>query len=296
MELRNIISFLKVQELSSFSKAAEALGYTQSNISSHIHQLEKELKHPLFDRLGRNIYLTEYGRAFLPYAFEIVNSVEQAKLAVCNDLSDTKEIKIGILESLCTTYMPHLVIEFHKIFPNINVIIKIGTFEELSEMLNNNQIDLLWTFDHKIDSPTWIKALEYEEPICVITAPTHALQSMNFCNLNTLYDSNFIFTERNCSYRTTFEQILKDNQIRYHIFMEIGNTEIIKKFVQSGLCLSVLPKFAFQNELEQNTLCTLPLDNFTLNMYSQIFYHKNKYLTPAISKFLDLLNQYFNKS
>ena len=64
MELRNIISFLKVQELSSFSKAAEALGYTQSNISSHIHQLEKELKHPLFDRLGRNIYLTEYGPLF----------------------------------------------------------------------------------------------------------------------------------------------------------------------------------------------------------------------------------------
>lgn len=86
MELRNIISFIKVTERSSFSKAADELGYTQSNISAHISQLEKELNHPLFERFGKNIYLTEYGQAFLPHAYEIMNSVEQAKLSLCDEM------------------------------------------------------------------------------------------------------------------------------------------------------------------------------------------------------------------
>lgn len=293
MELRNIISFLKVNELSSFSKAAEALGYTQSNISAHINQLEKELQHPLFDRFGKNIYLTEYGRSFLPYALEIMNSVEQAKLAICDECSGAREIRIGILESLCITYMPGLVIDFHQNFPNINVIIKIGTFHELSEMLNNNQIDLLWTFDHRISSAAWVKALEREEPICVITSPTHPLQKQSPCGIASLHDSNFIFTEQTCSYRTSFETVLKANHIVYNIFMEIGNTEIIKKFVHSGLCLSILPKFAIQKEAEEDSIRILPIDDFYLSMYSQIFYHKDKYLTPGMVQFLALLNKYF---
>lgn len=291
MEIRNIISFLKVNELSSFSKAAEALGYTQSNISAHISQLEKELNHPLFDRFGKNIYLTEYGRSFLPYAYDILNSVEQAKLSLCDDTLGPTEIKIGILESLCTTYMPGFVIDFHQHFPNINVIIKIGTFHELSEMLNNNQIDLLWTFDHRINVETWVKAFEYEEPICVITAPNHPLQAEKCVDISSLCDSTFIFTEQNCSYRMSFENMLKANQVPYQIFMEIGNTEIIKKFVQSGLCFSVLPKFAIQNELKCDTIRILPIEQVSLSMYSQVFYHKNKFLTKSILQFLELLKK-----
>ncbi len=292
MELRNIISFLKVKELSSFSKAAEALGYTQSNISSHISQLEKELNHPLFERFGKSIYLTEYGRTFLPYAYEIINSVEQAKLSLCDEFSNTTELRIGILESLCTTYMPSLVIDFHKLFPNINIIIKIGTFHELSQMLNNNQIDLLWTFDDKIYSEMWTKALEHEEQICVITSPTHSIKAEQH-DITCLQGSNFIFTEQNCSYRISFEKILKANNISYNIFMEIGNTEIIKKFVNAGLCLSILPRFAIKKDVEENNIHILSIANVSLSMYSQIFYHKNKYLTPSMVEFLALLKKYF---
>jgi len=293
MEIRNIISFLKVNELSSFSKAAEELGYTQSNISSHINQLEKELQHPLFERFGKNIYLTEYGRTFLPHAYDIIESIEQAKLSICDDLSTTKELRIGILESLCITYMPDLVVSFHKLFPNINVIIKIGTFYELSQMLNNNQIDLLWTFDNQIPSDMWTKALEHEEEICIIATPTHSSITKQKLDISSLENSNFIFTEQNCSYRNAFEKILKANNISYNIFMEIGNTEIIKKFVNAGLCFSILPRFAIEADVKKKNLQILSVKNVSLNMYSQIFYHKNKHLTPGMLEFLDLLKKYF---
>lgn len=289
MEIRNIISFLKVNELSSFSKAADALGYTQSNISSHIRQLEKELKHPLFERFGKTIDLTEYGKAFLPHAYEIMHSVEQAKLSVCDDIAAIKELRIGILESLCTTYMPQIVSDFHKIFPAINIIIKIGTFHDLSQMLNNNQIDFLWTFERRVESEMWIKALEQEEEICVIASPRYISHAGEHAGILSLEGATFIFTEKSCSYRNLFEQLLISNDVHYNLFMEIGNTEIIKKFVNAGLCLSVLPYFSIKQDVENNHLKILPISDISLHMYSQIFYHKNKYLTPVMSKFLELL-------
>ena len=292
MELRNIISFIKVTERSSFSKAADELGYTQSNISSHISQLEKELNHPLFERFGKNIYLTEYGQTFLPHAYEIMNSVEQAKLSLCDEMSCAGELRIGILESLCITYMPRLVTDFHKLFPNINIIIKIGSFHELSQMLNYNQIDLLWTFDDEICSDMWTKALEHEEEICVIASPDHSAALQNR-DITCLQDSSFIFTEQTCSYRNSFEKILQANNISYNIFMEIGNTEIIKKFVNAGLCLSVLPRFAVESDVAENNIHILSIAGISLSMYSQLFYHKNKYLTSGMKEFLALLKKYF---
>lgn len=291
MEIRNIISFLKVNELSSFSKAADALGYTQSNISSHISQLEKELCHPLFERFGKTIYLTEYGKTFLPHAYEIMHSVEQAKQSVCDDMTAIKELRIGILESLCTTYMPQVVADFHKMFPAINIIIKIGTFHDLSQMLNNNQIDFLWTFDRRIDSEMWTKVLEQEEEICVIASPRYTAHGKEHIGIRSLADATFIFTEQNCSYRNAFEQLLISNDVQYNLFMEIGNTEIIKKFVNAGLCLSVLPYFSIKQDVENNHLKILQISDVSLHMYSQIFYHKNKFLTPVMREFLELLKK-----
>lgn len=198
---------MKVNELSSFSKAAEELGYTQSNISSHINQLEKEFNHPLFERFGKNIYLTEYGRTFLPYAYEIINSVEQAKLSISSDI--------------------------------------------------------------------WTKALEHEEQICVISAPTHSAKTTQSLDISCLQDSNFIFTEQNCSYRIAFENILKANNIRYHIFMEIGNTEIIKKFVNTGLCLSILPRFAIKRDVEKNDLKILSI-TISIHPLLSFYYFKKR--------------------
>lgn len=295
MEIRNIITFLKVAELNSFSKAAVALGYTQSNITMQIKQLEAELSCILFDRIGKSISLTTQGKSFKQYAITIISSVENAKLSITDNQTPSGELKIGILESLCITYMPELIQGFYKKYPNVNTIIKIGTFEELSVLLNNNQIDLLWTFDKSITDDTWIKALEYPNAIKVIASPSHTLSQIQQIPLSSLKDQNFIFTEQNCSYRNYFENLLLSENVPYHIFMEIGNTEIIKKFVESGLCLSILPEFTLQSELAANTIKTIDISRFHLNMYSQIFYHKNKWITSAIKEFILHLQEHLMK-
>jgi DNA-binding transcriptional LysR family regulator len=283
---------MKVAELNSFSKAALALDYTQSNITMQIKQLETELNCTLFDRIGKSISLTEQGKKFMEYAITITSSVENAKHSLNNNQTPSGELKIGILESLCITYMPQLIHEFYKKFPKVNTIINIGTFEELSAMLNNNQIDLLWTFDKSIENSSWMKAIEYPNAIKVISSPLLNRFQAQPLSLSFLKDQIFIFTEQNCSYRNYFENLLISEGIPYNIFLEIGNTEIIKKFVASGLCLSVLPEFALETELATHTIETIDITGFQLNMYSQIFYHKNKWITPAIQEFIKHLREY----
>lgn len=296
MELRNISSFIKVTELNSFSKAADALGYTQSNVTMQIKQLEKELNTILFDRIGKNISLTESGRRFLRYAKEVIASIDNAKQELCNCVLPTGELRIGILESLCITYLPQIINDYHQKYPDVNTIIKIGTFEELSSMLHNNLIDLLWTFDHPITNDQWVKEFDYPDKISIIAAPTHRLSESGGLQLCSFENETFIFTERNCSYRNAFQDRLIAAKIPFTTFMEIGNTEIIKRFVSSGLCLSILPQFTIKNELAAGLIKALPTPEFQLTMYGQVFYHKNKWVTPAMKEFIFLLQSHIYRS
>lgn len=287
MEIRNIISFLKVAELNSFSKAAIELGYSQSNITMQIKQLENELNCSLFNRIGKKISLTEQGNEFIEYASSIRLLVENAKLSLSDNPIPSGQLIIGVLESICISYLPKLIREFYNKYPQVNTIIRIGTYEELSTLLNNNTIDLLWTFDDSITNRNWLKALEIPNAIKIIASPNHSLlQQEHTINLSSLNNFTFIFTEQNCSYRNYFENLLQSRAIPYHVFLEIGNTEIIKRFVESGLCLSVLPEFSFKNELDKKSIAVVNTVDFHLNMYSQIFYHKNKLQTSAMKEFL----------
>lgn len=288
MELRNIITFIKVTELQSFSKAALALGYSQSNITMQIKQLEQDLNCALFNRIGKKISLTEQGSEFLTYANSISHLIENAKSALSTQSEPCGILTIGILESLCSSYLPQLIYTFYNKYPKVNTIIKIGTFEELAAMLNQNIIDILWTYDDPISNQNWTKALEFQSEIQVIAAKNHPLlQHQKKASFSHLENSTFIFTEVNCSYRRHFERALQSAGISYHVFLEIGNTEIIKKFVESGLCLSILPVFSFQKELELDSLAVIPMSDFSLSMDSQIFFHKDKLPTSAMLAFLD---------
>lgn len=293
MEIRNIKSFVKICESRSFSKAAIELGYSQSSVTMQIKQLENELQVQLFDRIGKTIQITDDGRKFLHFASQILINTENAKQALNKDSTVNGEIRIGILESVCTAYLPELLKHFHNSFPNVNTIIEIGTFHELSNSLNSNTIDLLWTYDLPIEANEWIKAYSFDNDICIISSISNSFATYNTLSLQDIMYENFIFTENDCSYRTIFETKLRALNNTPNIFLEIGNTEIIKKFVAANLGISILPRFAIEDELMNNRLAHLNVVDFDLKMQNQLFIHKNKWVTSSIKAFLDLVSGSF---
>ena len=295
MELRNIQSFLKIAELSSFSKTAELLGYSQSNITMQIKQLESELGVRLFDRIGKTVSLTEDGRVFQRYALSAVNSLESGTHALSKAQEPSGELRIGLMESLSITYLPELLTSYHQKYPKVNPIIRIGTAEELESMLNHNEIDLIWVYHTLEDHPDWASVCTYRDYIRILAA-TNSNYRGKTIQLRDLQNESFILTEHNCSYRSCFTVLMQQKEIPFHLFLEIGNTEIIKRFVSTGAALAVLPEFCVKKEIESGTILCLSVEDFQMPMFGQVFYHKRKWVTPAMQTFIDAVKELISQT
>lgn len=289
MEIRNLVTFQKIYELNSFSKAASELGYSQSTVTMQIKQLEEELKVKLFDRIGKTINITNEGVKFIHYVDEIITALNNAIGEITTSTAINGEIRIGILESICSAYLPQILNSYHKTYPEVSTIIQIGTYDELASKLNSNRIDLLWTFDTPIQCSEWEKAFSYESPISVVCSKGHPLTKKDNICIQDLEKETFLLTEKNCSYRKIFVNYLHTLGITPKIFLEIGNTEIIKKFVEADLGIAILPNFALIEELKAKKLKIIELTNYQLIMQGQLFYHKNKWRSPALNLFVDLV-------
>ncbi|MBR4169066.1 MAG: LysR family transcriptional regulator, partial [Lachnospiraceae bacterium] len=108
MEIRQLITFIRVVQFQSFSKAAESLGYSQSAVTIQIKNLEQDLNTHLFDRIGKRVSLTPQGEKFLTYAYNIINEMNHAKVALDDKKELTGSLKIGTVESLCFTKFPQI--------------------------------------------------------------------------------------------------------------------------------------------------------------------------------------------
>ena len=157
MEFRSIITFLKVAELKNFSKAAEKLGYSQSAVTVQIKQLEKELGIRLFERVGKGAVLTESGQDFVFHANEILNTAKQAVDAVRGSEKKQSEreitgvLRVGSVESVSTALLPEILMEFHRICPQVEIVVHTSKRDVLIEEIRGNSLDLFLTLEKKAD-------------------------------------------------------------------------------------------------------------------------------------------------
>ena len=138
MEIRNLVTFLKVTELNSFSKAAEALDYSQSAVTVQIQQLERELGVRLFDRIGKNVSITQYGKNFISYARDIVSAVARAQVFASEETELTGMVQVGTLNSLMTASFSDIVPAFRQRFPHVMMRLHADMVASLKDKLLKN--------------------------------------------------------------------------------------------------------------------------------------------------------------
>lgn len=289
MELRQLITFSKITQLKSFLKAAEDLGYAQSTITTQIQLLEKELGIKLFERIGRNMELTSKGLIFLEYAEKIINLADEAKSAVSDTDVPKGTLKIGVVESLCTIRLPEVLKHYHMKYPDVEVIIKIGTCSDLHNMLKNNTVDLIFILGELIKDQDLLSCMCCEEEMAVLASPLNILKDKKKLTLKDISGEALILTEKGCSYRGVFETMFSKENLQHHLSLEIGSIETIKTFVKNNLGITLLPAMTAQNELDKGELVKLDLVGCEFNIMTQVLYHKNKWLTPAMNAFIDML-------
>ena len=141
MELEQLKHFLKVAELSNFTRAAGAVGLSQPALSRSISRLEEELGQPLFERQTRNVVLTDSGNLLLWRARQILSMVDDAKAEIHDD-GQTGQIRIAAIPTIAPYFLPDRLRKFHQRFPQAKVIVQEDTTENMLKKLTDGVVDV----------------------------------------------------------------------------------------------------------------------------------------------------------
>ena len=289
MELRTINTFLHIAELHSFSRAARELGYSQSAVSAQIAQLEAELETPLFDRVGKTVRLTDAGQTFLAYARSLLATAQQAKAALQPARQVRGTLRIALADSVCSTFLPDLLQRYHALCPQVELVLRTATADEMLQLLGTNQIDLAYTLDQPLVQPSFVLAVDEPEPICVVAPAGHPLADEPSVSLEELAQQEFLLTERGMSYRDALDQCMEAHHLALRPYIELGSAAMLAEMVEQGMGLSFLPEYIVRKELATHRLARLHVPECQITMHRQLFYHRDKWLTPPMKAFIELV-------
>lgn len=291
MEFRNMKTFLRVAELQSFTKAAEELGYSQSTVTVQIKQLEQELDVLLFERIGKNVRLTEQGRTFWHQAREILHAVEQLRTSMGEKDQVKGTLRVGTVDSLCSNQMPYVLQEFRKRCPQVELTVVTGTNEMLFDMVQKNEVDLIYFLDRLQYRDDWVKVMEKEEKTHFVAAAGHPLTMGEDVTLTDILAQPLILTEKGMSYRRSLEIAVISEELELCPVLEIGNTDVIVNLVENNAGVSFFPEYIIEKQLDAGTLAVIPCSLETEPVLIQLVYHKDKLLTPQMKVFMDILQE-----
>ena len=291
MELRQINTFIRVAQLRSFSRAAESLGYSQSAVTVQIRLLEEELGTRLFDRMGKSISLTHPGEEFLERAYEVLNEVNKARLAVSRDGELHGRLHIGAIESLCLSKLPAVLQRYWEKHPKVVIRVSTNVPEVLIEHMERGELDLIYILDEPQYNNNWRKLMERREEVVFVASPAlgERLSASPGLKLEQLLDCPFYLTERDANYRRVLDRFLASRDIVLTPFLECSDTTFIIKMLENNRGISLLPWYAVERSVAQGRLSLVEVSDFRVTLYRQIFSHKEKWHTREMDEFVRLV-------
>ncbi|MGD0801075.1 MAG: LysR family transcriptional regulator [Terracidiphilus sp.] len=289
MEVRQLQIFRILAEELSFTRTAEKVHTVQSNVTAQIKALEEELGIPLFDRLGRRVTLTDAGRNFLPFASQALAAMDQGQQAVQTGAEPSGPLRIGAAESLLTYRLPEVLRAFRRHFPHVELIFRPYSNATLALELEAGKLDMaIYGGDPPPSSS--IKSIRLRtERVLLLADASHPLASQPTVKPADLAGQNLLLTEAGCSYREKLDRALALGNIRPANVTEFSSVEAIKQCVAVGMGLALLLAVAVARELRQNHLKALHWAGPSLDINTHILWHKDKWISPAMAAFMELV-------
>jgi len=289
MDLRNLNTFIQVAETGSFSGAGERLGYSQPAISVQIKQLEQELGIKLFDRIGHAVRLTEKGREVLVSAQQICHMCERMQFAVGHQTEMRGTIRLAMADSLSTTLVSSGFSEFRKHYPDISIELKTAGTTELFRLLSHNEVDLVCTLDSHIYNTNYIVADEEKVGVHFAVSADSLLAKADVIEKKMLLMQNFLLTEKDMSYRRLLDEWLAQDGLEIRPVLEIGSAHTICTLVEAGVGMSFLPDYVTESAVRKGTVVRLDVQGFEPELWKQILYHREKWLSPPMQAVITYL-------
>ena len=289
MELRNLITFTHVAELGSFTKAAEQLGYSQSTISFQIKQLEKELGCLLFERINHTVTLTERGHELVSYAHQVRALTDEFQESLKTEKELRGHIHIVTPDSVCDDMINSHYIDFHSKYPGISVKFTTADTSVMFDMLDHNEADLIITLDNHSYNKDYVIAKEEPLSMHFVVSANSRFAGVKGLSIQDIVHEPFILTEYGQGYRRVFDKELARRSLEITPVLEIGRTDIITTMVAQSNMISYLPDFVSKPLVEAGALCYLNVCDMNLDIWKQLIYHKNKWLSKSLKAVIEYI-------
>lgn len=289
MELRNLITFIHVAELGNFTRAAEQLGYSQSTVSFQIKQLEEELGCLLFERINHTITLTERGHELVRYAHQIRSLTDAFKESLTAEEELTGHIHIVTPDSVCDDMINSHYIDFHNKYPHISVKFTTADTVVMFDMLDRNEADLVMTLDNHSYHKDYVIAKEEQLSMHFVAAANSKFAGARGLSIRDIIREPFILTEYGQGYRRVLDKELAKQSLEITPVLEIGRTDIITTTVANSNMISYLPDFVTRDLVDCGRLCYLDVCDVHLDIWKQLIYHKNKWMSKSLKAVIDYI-------
>lgn len=288
MDLRQLEIFVKVAELGSFSRAAEALHLTQPTVSEHIRTLEDELGVRLLDRLGRGAAVTRAGELLVSYAGRMLALQREARQAL-----DSFQGKMsgGLLMGASTIpgeyVLPPLIGRFKDKYPEISITLLIGDSQAVVGWVVEGKAELGVVGARLPHRSVEYRELMPDEEVVVVPAG-HAWHGRTQVTLEELRAEPLLIRERGSGTRAALEAALAAADLRldaFRIVGEMGSTQAIKQAVKAGVGISVLSRRAVEEECRHGLLWGLRVKDLNVTRAFLVVTHKDRSRSPLAEAF-----------
>ncbi len=292
MENKNVASFIRVVEFNNFTKAAESLGYSQAAVTAQIKSLEKELGVLLFDRIGKRVCLTQEGKAFLPYAYNMLKAEEEAKNSVVSGGKLKGEIRICAGSSYAMGVLPDIILKFKQLHPDVNVIVKISDYpEDTTLKLARGEIDFLVCMDEENAYPEFLTVSKRSEPVIFVTHPDNPILRKETISLEEIVSNQFITSDRDIGYCALLEKELRKIGLETKPVIEMGSTGAIINMMLEGYGTSYIPRFMAEKHIKNGNLAEIKVEGIEVNMYSYYLCSKHRRINAAMEEFIRIVEE-----
>ncbi len=239
MNLQKYLSFVKTAEYGSFTKAAEILNYTQSGISRMIADLEKEWGVTLLERSKNGVKPTSDGLKLLPYARNLCAEFDKLKMQV-DELNGLQSglIRIGTFSSVATHWLPNIIKEFQKDYPNIDYELLLGDYTEIEEWIHTGRVDCGFL---RLPTHSEFETIFLEKDrLMAIIPENHHLKDCDKFPVSALCDEPFILLEKGT--KAEISEIFEKNNLTPNLKFTTWDDYAVMSMVESGLGISILPE------------------------------------------------------
>ncbi|MDH5511376.1 MAG: LysR substrate-binding domain-containing protein [Nitrospinota bacterium] len=283
--------FLLAAKLKNFSKSAERMAISQPAFSAQIIKLESILGASLFERIGRKVELTDSGAMFAEYAQKIMSSLREGKQAL-DDMSRTVmgTLRIGASTTIANYILPDYLGRFRKSFPECLIEMTVNNTEQIERAILSNEIDL-GLVEGPLQHPGKVNSnLFMKDELVVVFSASHRFRGRPQISLDDFRGEPLIIREKGSGTRKVFMGAMDVNHDPLKVVMELGDTEAIKRMLESDSGVAVISLSAVHREIKTKSLAMARIMGCPMPRLFNMILLKNKYISNPVREFISILD------